>query len=117
MPKSFGKFAIRDKQAEANKRRKSVQDTLKDIEQRQKLRDKNIKSPPLKMLIQQAGMRVSPSRFYLYSAIAGLVVAVLGLFFGSPLYLLPRAFHCRNSGLATLVCLFSSRPADQGILA
>lgn len=96
---SFGKFAIRDKQAEANKRRKSVQDTLKDIEQRQKLRDKNIKSPPLKMLIQQAGMRVSPSRFYLYSAIAGLVVAVLGLFFGSPLYLLPGLFIAGTVGL------------------
>ena len=52
---SLGKFTVRDKQAEAVKRRKSVQDTLKDLEQRQKLRDKNIKSPPLKMLHPASG--------------------------------------------------------------
>ncbi|EJN05297.1 type II secretion system F family protein [Phyllobacterium sp. YR531] len=96
---ALGKFAVRDRQAEATKRRKSVQDTLKDMEQRQKLRDKNIKSPPLKMLIQQAGMTVSPIRFYIFSAIAGLVVAVIGLFFGSPLYLLPGLFIAGSVGL------------------
>lgn len=96
---SLGKFAVRDRQAEAVKRRKSVQDTLNDIEQRQKLRDKNIKSPPLKMLIQQAGMKVPLSRFYFYSVIAGIVVVLLGMLFGAPLYLTPGLFIAGAVGL------------------
>ncbi len=96
---SLGKFAVRDRQAEALKRRKSVQDTLKDIEVRQKLRDKNIKSPPLKMLIQQAGMKVPVQRFYLYSVITGIIVAVLGVVLGSPLYLAPGLFLVGAFGL------------------
>ena len=63
---SMGKFVVRDKLAEAQKRRRSVQDTLKDIEKRQKQRDKNAKSPPLKMLLMQAGMKVTVQRFYIY---------------------------------------------------
>jgi len=86
---SMGKFVVRDKLAEAQKRRRSVQDTLKDIEKRQKQRDKNAKSPPLKMLLMQAGMKVTVQRFYIYSAVVGVVVAFVGLFLGSPLYLAP----------------------------
>ncbi|SDP79365.1 tight adherence protein B [Phyllobacterium sp. YR620] len=86
---SMGKFVVRDKLAEAQKRRRSVQDTLKDIEKRQKQRDKNAKSPPLKMLLMQAGMRVTVQRFYIYSAVVGVVVTFVGLFLGSPLYLAP----------------------------
>ncbi|WP_027230425.1 type II secretion system F family protein [Phyllobacterium sp. UNC302MFCol5.2] len=86
---SMGKFVVRDKLAEAQKRRRSVQDTLKDIEKRQKQRDKNAKSPPLKMLLMQAGMKVTVQRFYIYSAVVGVVVAFAGLFLGSPLYLAP----------------------------
>ncbi|MBZ9656712.1 type II secretion system F family protein [Phyllobacterium lublinensis] len=96
---SLGKFAVRDKQAEALKRRRSVQDTLKDIEQRQKLRDKNIKSPPLKMLLMQAGMKVPVVRFYIYSVITGILVAVIGLFLGAPLYLAPGLLLAGAFGL------------------
>ncbi|RCW87463.1 type II secretion system F family protein [Phyllobacterium bourgognense] len=96
---SLGKFTIRDKQAEAVKRRKSVHDTLKDLEQRQKLRDKNIKSPPLKMLMQQAGMKVTLPQFYMYSFITGAVVAGLGVMLGSPIYLAPGLFLAGALGL------------------
>ena len=106
---SLGKFTIRDKQAEAVKRRKSVHDTLKDLEQRQKLRDKNIKSPPLKMLIQQAGMKVTMPRFYLYSIVTGIVVTVLGLMFGSPLYLAPGLFLAGALGLPRWFVYFRRR--------
>lgn len=96
---SLGKFAVRDKQAEAAKRRKSVQETLKDIEQRQKLRDKNIKSPPLKMLLMQAGMKVPVPRFYIYSVVTGVIVTILGLILGSPLYLAPGLLLAGAFGL------------------
>jgi tight adherence protein B len=96
---SLGKFAVRDKQAEAAKRRKSVQETLKDIEQRQKLRDKNIKSPPLKMLLMQAGMKVPVPRFYIYSVVTGVIVTILGLILGSPPYLAPGLLLAGAFGL------------------
>ncbi len=96
---SLSKSGARDKQAEAVKRRKSVQDTLNDIDQRQKLRDKNIKSPPLKMLLQQAGLKVTVRRFYIYSGIVGIVLVFLRVFFGAPLYLAPGFFLIGALGL------------------
>jgi tight adherence protein B len=69
--------ASRDRVAEAAKRRKTVQDSLKELDQKQKVKDVNVKKPPLKMQIRQAGMTVPMERFYLYSAVCGVVLAVL----------------------------------------
>jgi len=81
--------ATRDRQAEIVKRRKSVQDSLKELEDKQKIRDANTKKPPLKIQIRQAGMSVSMQRFYTYSAIAGLAFTIVGFILGLPYYLLP----------------------------
>ena len=43
--------ASRDRVAEAAKRRKSVQDSLKELDAKQLAADKNIKKPPLRMQI------------------------------------------------------------------
>ena len=51
--------ASRDRMQEAAKRRKTVQDSLKDLENRQKAKDKNVKKPPLKQQLRQAGMTVT----------------------------------------------------------
>ncbi len=48
--------ASRDRVAEAAKRRKSVQDTLKELDEKQKTNERNVKKPPLKAQIRQAGM-------------------------------------------------------------
>src|SRR5690606_31067661 len=66
--------ASRDRVAEAAKRRKSVQDSLKELDQKQKANDVNVRKPPLKMQIRQAGMTVSMERFYMYSAVCGVVL-------------------------------------------
>ncbi|TIU81788.1 MAG: pilus assembly protein, partial [Mesorhizobium sp.] len=50
--------ATRDRAAEAVKRRKSLQDTLKQLDEKQKTNDRNLKKPPLKVQIRQAGMQV-----------------------------------------------------------
>ena len=50
--------ASRDRLAEATKRRKSVQDSLKELEEKQKVKNVNLKKPPLKMQIRQAGMQI-----------------------------------------------------------
>ena len=62
--------ATRDRVAEAAKRKKSVQDSLKELDAKQLASDKNIKKPPLRVQLKQAGMQVSVERFYLYSVIA-----------------------------------------------
>jgi tight adherence protein B len=91
--------ATRDKAAEAAKRRKSVQDSLKDLENKQKARDQNIKKPPLKVQIRQAGMTVTMERFYLYSAICGLVLAAGAFVGGAPFWAVPGALAAGGLGL------------------
>ncbi len=76
--------ASRDRLAEAARRRKSVQDTLKDLETRQKSRDASIRKPPLKVQIRQAGLDLGIERFYVYSAICGVVLAVVVFLTGAP---------------------------------
>jgi tight adherence protein B len=70
------KRSARDLANDANKRRKQVQDSLKEFESRQKNRDRLIQRPPLKVQLQQAGMTVTVQRFMLYSAVTGFVFAV-----------------------------------------
>ncbi|MCV0394742.1 MAG: type II secretion system F family protein [Rhizobiaceae bacterium] len=91
--------ASRDRIAEAAKRRKSVQDSLKDLENKQKLKDRNLKKPPLKIQIRQAGLTTTMERFYIYSLACGLAATVLCFMVGVPLYILPGAFLAGMFGL------------------
>jgi tight adherence protein B len=91
--------ASRDRVAEAAKRRKSVQDSLKELDQKQKTKDVNVKKPPLKVQIRQAGMTVTLERFYLYSAICGLVLAAGAYLAGAPLLVVPGALVAGALGL------------------
>jgi tight adherence protein B len=91
--------ASRDRVAEATKRRKSVQDSLKQLDEKQKSNDRNVKKPPLKALIRQAGMTVSIERFYIYSAVCGIVLTVLAYMAGAPLLILPGALLAGALGL------------------
>lgn len=91
--------ASRDRVAEAAKRRKSVQESLKDLEQKQKSKDLVVKKPPLKAQIRQAGMNVSLERFYIYSAVCGVALTVLAYFAGAPLLVLPGALLAGALGL------------------
>ncbi|HWK69112.1 MAG TPA: type II secretion system F family protein [Rhizobiaceae bacterium] len=91
--------ASRDRLAEAAKRRKSVQDTLKDLEEKQKLRDRNSKKAPLKVQLKQAGLQLSLERFYVYSGVCGLVVALLVFLAGAPLIAVPGALAAGGLGL------------------
>ena len=81
------------------KRRKSVQDSLKDLDEKQKSKDKNIKKPPLKVQIRQAGMTVPVERFYIYSVICGAVLTFGAFFLGAPTLVLPGAFIAGTLGL------------------
>ncbi len=70
--------AARDRLTEVNKRRKSVQDSLKTLEEKNKENDRR-KSPPLKDLIGQAGLGFSVKKFYIFSVILGAVTGLVAL--------------------------------------
>jgi tight adherence protein B len=62
--------AARDRLNEANKRRKSVQDSLKTLEEKNKENDRRT-SPPFKDKIGQAGLSLSLNQFYMISLVLG----------------------------------------------
>ncbi|MEF0939913.1 type II secretion system F family protein [Rhizobium sp. BR 362] len=75
--------AARDRVQEMSKRRKSVQDSLKDLEKRQLENTKQKQS--LKMRLGQAGLPVTPARFYLFSVLFGFFVMLVVFLVGAPL--------------------------------
>ncbi|TGU58127.1 pilus assembly protein, partial [Mesorhizobium sp. M2D.F.Ca.ET.147.01.1.1] len=89
----------RDRAAEAVRRRKTLQDSLKQLDEKQKTNDRNVKKPPLKAQLRQAGMTVSIERFYIYSVICGIVLTFLAYFAGAPLLVLPGALLAGALGL------------------
>jgi tight adherence protein B len=98
--------ASRDRIAEAAKRRKSVQDSLKDLDEKQKVKDRNMRKPPLKLQIKQAGLTITLERFYLFSAISGVAFAALALLGGAPLWAVPAAALAGGVGLPRWVIVF-----------
>ena len=98
--------ASRDRIAEAAKRRKSVQDSLNDLDAKQKVKDRNMRKPPLKLQIKQAGLTIPLERFYLFSAISGVAFAALSLLGGAPLWAVPAAALAGGIGLPRWVITF-----------
>jgi tight adherence protein B len=64
-------------------RRKQIQETLKQIEEREKQRKKKL---TLRMLIMQSGLDISINAFWLFSLLSGLLFAAPPLVFGIPWY-------------------------------
>jgi len=91
--------ASRDRVAEAAKRRKSVQDSLNELDAKQKSKDVLVKKPPLKAQLRQAGMKVTLERFYIYSAVCGLVLMIVAYVAGAPLIVLPGVLLAGGFGL------------------
>ena len=73
---------------DAVKRRKSVQDTLKDLDEKQNAKNKKRQSPPLVLRLQQAGLNWDRRTFLLFSGGCGVVAVVVAFFLGAPLYAL-----------------------------
>jgi tight adherence protein B len=100
------KKAKRDKLLDAQKRRRSVQDNLKEFDARKKAKEKNLKSPTLKTLLLQAGLSMNVRRYYIYSAMTGVVATLLALLFHAPLILLPGVLLACSLGLPRWAVLF-----------
>jgi tight adherence protein B len=72
-------------------RKQQVQDTIKDIEDKQKAK----KRVPLRLLLTRSGLKLKPRTYYLYSAGVGLLAGFIVLITGSsPIVALLVAFAC-----------------------
>ena len=71
--------ARRVKEDETQNRRKQVADTLKELEERQKAKEK----VTLRIRLQRAGLDITPKAFWISSVVSGVVVAVF-VFVSSP---------------------------------
>lgn len=69
--------AARDRMAEATKRRRSIQESLTELEKKQELNKKS-KTPALKVRLQQAGLSITEAQFYMGNAILGFATLVVG---------------------------------------
>jgi tight adherence protein B len=76
--------AARDRVNEMSKRRKSVQDSLKDLEKKQQEKSAKAK-PSLKIRLMQAGLGISIAQFYIASGIFGIAASLLALMSGASL--------------------------------
>ena len=108
--------ASRDRLAEASKRRKSVQDTLNELEKKQKSRNANTMKPPLKLLIRQAGLELTVERFYVYSVVSGLAFAFALLVIGTPLLVVAGGFFAGALGVPRWFVGFKRQRRIKGFL-
>jgi tight adherence protein B len=69
--------------ADATKRKKSVQDSLKELEAKQRERSKT--NIGLKRQMQQAGLKLNMRQFVMLSVVAGFVSILLAMFMGAPM--------------------------------
>jgi tight adherence protein B len=76
--------AARDRMTEMSKRRKSVQDSLKDLEKKQQEKSAKAK-PSMKIRLTQAGLKISITQFYIASVVFGVIAALMALVAGAML--------------------------------
>jgi tight adherence protein B len=88
------------------KRRKSVQETLKDLDERQKAKAKRSKSPPITLRLEQAGLNWSRRTFLLFSLVCGGVAFALTFFLHMPLYACFAAAFAGGVGLPRWIINF-----------
>lgn len=81
--------ASRDRVTETARRRKTIQDSLKELEAKQAIREGKTTKPPLSVQIRQAGMKISVERFYVYSAILAVLATLAAFMLGAPYLMLP----------------------------
>lgn len=82
---------------EAAKRRKTVQDSLKELED--KTKSKHQKKLTLKKMLVQAGLKITVQHFYMFSLLAGIVMAAGAFISGFNLYVVGGVFFVGTFGL------------------
>jgi tight adherence protein B len=99
--------AARDRVQEISKRRKSVQDSLKELEKKQQQeKTKKANAASLKAKLVQSGLPISITQFYLMSAVLGLVVLAMTFLAGMPPLVMAGASFVAGLGLPRWVVGF-----------
>jgi len=96
----------REAAADPAKRRKSIQETLREVEQREKAKSKHSKSPPLVLRMQQAGLHWSRRTFILISLAVGVVTYLVAAIMGAPIYISAAAAAAGLLGLPRWIVNF-----------
>ncbi|RLQ87028.1 type II secretion system F family protein [Notoacmeibacter ruber] len=93
--------ASRDRVNDAVRRRKSIQETLNQLEEKNKAKGVAPgKKPPMKLMIKQAGISTSLTTIHVVSVVIGVVLAgLLYLFQLVPLFVLPGVLLAAGLGL------------------
>lgn len=100
--------AARDRVNEASKRKKSVQESLKDLDAKQKSKA-NHSSPPLKIALQQAGWGISVVQFYIASVVAGVLFGLISLVMGAAFYIAAGIVVVAGLGVPRWVLSFARK--------
>ncbi|PTM97281.1 type II secretion system F family protein [Mycoplana dimorpha] len=97
--------AARDRMQEMSKRRKSLQDSLKDLEKKQQEHHKKT-SPSLKAKLSQAGLPLSPAKFVAIGIAFGFFLMIAAFVAGAPLFLAAGIFVIAGFGIPRWVLNF-----------
>lgn len=76
--------AAHDRVQEMSKRRKSVQDSLKELEKKQEEKSRKIGNSSIKSRLVQTGLPLTLFHFYMLSAALGIVVLLANVIAGAP---------------------------------
>lgn len=70
----------------AARRRKAVQESLRDMEIKERAKARSRTAPPLDLRLQQAGLDITKGTFFIIGGVIGFVFFALGWFAGAPIY-------------------------------
>jgi tight adherence protein B len=93
-------------------RREQVEDTLKDLEQRQK----KAKNPPISVRISQAGLNLSQRQFIILSALSGGGLFLFALMFGAGIFISTGAGFAAGFGLPRWMLSFLKKRREARFL-
>ncbi|MGV1826260.1 type II secretion system F family protein [Agrobacterium vitis] len=110
------KQVARDRVQELSKRRKSVQDTLKEIERKQNEKNKKISSQSLKQRLGQTGLDVSLTQFSIASTTLGLVFFCLCFVLGMSLFVSLGIAFTAGAGLPRWIVNYLIRRRQEKFL-
>lgn len=99
------KKELRDGNVEA-RRRQQVSETMKEIEEKSKKREK----VTMRLRLQRAGLEtLSIKSFYMFSAIVGVILALVLVIVGAPIYLAPLGLFVGAVGLPRYVLSYLTK--------
>ena len=104
---------LRDVNTEA-RRRQQVSETMKEIEEKNKKREK----VTMRLRLQRAGLETLPVKsFYMFSGIAGVVLALILVLVGVPLYLAPLGLFVGAVGLPRYVLNYLTKKRQAAFMS